>query len=287
MRRMHPLTSQERAVIESRGTEAPGVGCYIAANSSGVYACRRCESPLYLSSQKFASGCGWPSFDDELVNKVQHIPDRDGRRTELICRNCQGHLGHVFKGEGLTSKNVRHCVNSISLAFFPALTSEGLERAIVAGGCFWGVEYFMKKISGVRQVTSGYIGGNVVNPTYEEVCSGQTGHAEAVEITFRSEETSYRQILQDFFETHDPTQVNRQGPDIGSQYRSAVFYLTDAQRKTAEGLIEQLKKEGLYVATEVAPASRFYTAETYHLNYYESRGSLPYCHRKTPRKWSK
>lgn len=160
---------------------------------------------------------------------------------------------------------------------------ERTETAIFAGGCFWGVEYLMEKQPGVLSVVSGYIGGKVSHPTYEQVCSKATGHAEAVRIVFDSSKVSYETLAKLFFEIHDPTQLNRQGPDVGDQYRSEVFYTTPEQKVIAEKLIAQLKEKGFPVVTKVTPATTFWPAEIYHQDYYSRKGSTPYCHRYTKR----
>jgi peptide methionine sulfoxide reductase msrA/msrB len=283
MHRYHVLNAEERRIIEQQGTETPGTGDYNETAEPGVYVCKRCDAPLFLSSQKFPSHCGWPSFDGEIADAVERRPDSDGQRTEILCRRCRAHLGHVFQGEWLTKKNLRHCVNSLSLRFLPAKTEEGYERALFAGGCFWGVEYFMKELPGVVRVTSGFSGGEVANPSYEEVCTGKTGHAEVVEAVFDPHKTDFEALATLFFEIHDPTQKMRQGPDIGSQYRSAIFYLTEEQKDVADALIERLRRKKLQVATEVVPAGPFYPAEEYHQDYYDKNGQEPYCHRRVSR----
>lgn len=280
MKRYRNLTLSEEQIIVHKETEEPGTGAYEELTEEGVYVCRRCDSPLYLSSSKFISSCGWPSFDDEIKNAVKKIPDADGRRTEILCNACCGHLGHVFSGEGFTKKNIRHCVNSASMLFVPAFI-DGHERAIFAGGCFWGVEYFLAQEQGVLKVTSGYVGGKVINPTYEEVSSGLTGHAEAVEVIF-DKRTNFFNLAKVFFEIHDPGQTDGQGPDIGPQYRSEIFYLTKAQHDDAKKLIDLLSAKGK-VATKLTPAGPFYAAEDYHQNYYQKKGGTPYCHQRKKR----
>lgn len=273
------LTTEEKHVILEKGTERPFTGKYENSFENGVYVCKQCNSPLYNSSDKFHSKCGWPSFDDEIKGAVKHLPDADGRRTEIICANCDGHLGHVFLDEGFTQKNTRHCVNSISLKFIPKEElEEKTNKAIFASGCFWGTEFFMKKAKGVIKTQVGYIGGNIEKPTYNQVCSNKSGHAEAIEIIFDPKQTSFKELAVLFFETHDFTQIDRQGSDIGTQYRSGIFYSTEKQKKEAEELILILTKKGYEVATEVTKATEFWEAEDYHQDYYSKTGKTPYCH---------
>ncbi|MCK5597526.1 MAG: bifunctional methionine sulfoxide reductase B/A protein [Candidatus Eisenbacteria sp.] len=309
---MRELTPEEEAVIIHKGTERPFSGEYYDHREAGTYVCRRCGTPLYESDDKFDSSCGWPSFDDELPGAVKRLPDADGRRTEILCASCGAHLGHVFEGERLTEKDVRHCVNSLSLEFMPA--GEGAEEGAVessvesggedadesaegardagpgptatayfAGGCFWGVEHLLQEVDGVSEVRSGYMGGHTKEPTYHEVTSGRTGHAETVEVVYDPTRVTFEELARLFFEIHDPTQVDRQGPDTGSQYRSAIFYTGNEQKLAAEKLIGILKGKGYDVATEVTEAGRFWEAEEYHQDYYEKSGGRPYCHTRQKR----
>lgn len=282
---MKPLTPEERRVIVDKATEMPFSGRYCCFDEAGTYRCRRCGAPLYRSQDKFDAGCGWPSFDDAIPDAVRRAPDPDGQRTEILCARCGGHLGHVFEGERLTPKNTRHCVNSLSLDFEPAAVSgrAQTETAIFAGGCFWGVEHMLAQVPGVVDVESGYTGGATECPSYEEVCSHTTGHAEAVRVTFDPTQVSYETLARMFFEIHDPTQRDGQGPDLGNQYRSEIFYASPEQETTARRLIALLRAKGYDVATEVTPAGRFWPAEEYHQDYYARKGTQPYCHRYTKR----
>ena len=274
-----PLSAMETHVIVNAGTEAPFSGRWLRHDGEGTYTCARCAAPLYNSGSKFESGCGWPSFDDTLPGAITELADPDGRRTEIRCARCDGHLGHVFRGEQMTFKNTRHCVNSISIDFEDGPRAQ----AFFAGGCFWGVEYLMAAVPGVTAADSGYMGGQTDNPTYREVCSGRTGHAEAVRVTYDPTQVSFTDLAQLCFEIHDPTELNRQGPDIGTQYRSAVYCADAEQTRIVEELIAQLQSQGLPVVTEVEPAKAFWPAESGHQDYYEKTGKQPYCHRRVKR----
>ncbi|MCP4798870.1 MAG: bifunctional methionine sulfoxide reductase B/A protein [bacterium] len=271
------LTTEEKQIIIHKGTEKPFSGKYDNFYESGTYRCKQCDSALYNSEDKFKSGCGWPSFDDEIPGAVKQVPDADGRRTEILCANCDGHLGHVFVGEHMTDKNTRHCVNSISLVFTTT------QKAYFAGGCFWGVEHLFQKQVGVESVVSGYMGGAVENPTYEQVCTGQSGHLEVVEVTYDTSQITFEALARLHFEIHDPTQANGQGPDIGPQYLSAIFYTDESEKQVSEKLIGILREKGLDIATELIVVDKFWPAEDYHQDYYQRKGTEPYCHIHTKR----
>jgi peptide methionine sulfoxide reductase msrA/msrB len=270
------LSKIEEKVLINKGTERPFTGKHLKNKDTGVYSCRNCGADLYTSDDKFDSHCGWPSFDDEIEGAVKRTVDTDGRRTEITCMKCGSHLGHVFEGEQLTDKNSRHCVNSISLDFSPAGWTTN--TAYFAGGCFWGVEHYMQQMPGVISVVSGYSGGTIENPTYEQICTGQTGHLEVVEVAYNPYKVTFEELAKRFLEIHNPTQANGQGPDIGSQYLSAIFYSTEDEQKTANDLLDQLRKKKLNPATKVIKFDKFWKAEDYHQNYYERKGTTPYCH---------
>jgi len=277
---LNKLTPEEKNILINKGTEAPFSGKYNDNKAEGLYICKRCDAPLYTSEHKFQSTCGWPSFDDEIEGAVKRVPDADGRRTEIVCANCGGHLGHVFKGEYLTEKNLRHCVNSLSMKFIPRKDSKE-EVIYLAGGCFWGTEYYFKKLKGVVRTSVGFIGGKTEKPTYADVCKGTTGHAEVVEVVYNKEEIDVIDIIKLFFEIHDCTQINRQGPDIGEQYRSEIFYSTEKQKEAASAIIDILINKGYEVATILTKAKKYYKAEDYHQDYYNKKGSTPTCHFRT------
>lgn len=275
--KLNKLTQEEQHVILHKGTEYPFSGEFLNHKEEGVYICKQCDAPLYRSADKFNSGCGWPSFDDEIEGAITRTPDIDGRRIEIVCSHCKGHLGHVFTGEGFTSKNIRHCVNSISLKFVPE-NNPCVEVAYFASGCFWGTEFFFMKKPGVKHTAVGFMGGDVENPSYHDVCRGDTGHLETTEVKYDTRAVSYEELVKLFFETHDFTQVNGQGPDIGTQYLSCIFYLDDFQKEIAEKYILLLREKGYQVATMLRPATHFWKAENYHQQYYQKKGGYPYCH---------
>jgi peptide methionine sulfoxide reductase msrA/msrB len=278
------LTPQESAIIEDKFTEPPFTGEYNNFYANGFYSCRKCNLPLYRSMDKFNSKCGWPSFDDEIPQRIKKQLDVDEHRIEIICKNCHGHLGHIFTGEHLTKKNTRHCVNSLSLKFhdiedilanLPDDTST-LDVIVVAGGCFWGIEFFFEQELGVLATAPGYTGGSIANPSYDKVCTGETGHAEAVAVVFETSTTNIEYLYKLFFNIHNSTEKNRQGPDIGSQYRSAIFVTTEKQLDIANTMLKQHPN----ACTEVNKLNKFWIAEKKHHHYYRNLGGKPYCHFK-------
>ena len=262
MTKYNKLTSEEIEIIENKGTEKAFSGKYIDQKEDGVYICKKCNAPLFASVDKYQSSCGWPSFDDEIKNKIIQQPDADGRRVEIICANCLGHLGHIFKGEEHTTKNTRYCVNSISLNF----CAKKISKAYFAAGCFWGVENKFANLKGVISTYSGYSGGNETNPTYEQVKKGKAEHFETVEILFDQDEISYNQLLEHFFEIHDFSQQDGQGCDLGNQYLSRIFYINLQQKKLALKNIKALSSSKK-VATKIIEFTKFYKAEDYHQDY--------------------
>ncbi len=279
------LTAEEARVIEQKGTEMPFTGEYDKFYEAGTYHCKKCNTPLFNSTDKFDSGSGWPSFDDTIPYAVKEIPDADGRRVEIVCATCEGHLGHVFVGEQMTPKSTRHCVNSLSLNFESIAENSNYKKAYFASGCFWGTEYWFAKQEGVLNADSGYMGGHLTNPTYAEVCGKNTGHLETVEVIYDPKVISFETLCKLFFETHNPEQTNGQGPDIGPQYLSAIFTNNSEEEQTAKALIATLEKSGMTIATTLKDANEhiFYKAEEHHQNYYKLRNGTPYCHVYTKR----
>ena len=275
--KLKKLTSDEVRVILNKGTQLPFIGKHTYNFKKGIYSCKQCGAKLYKSSDKFEAFCGWPSFDDAIEGAVERVQEKETKRVEIICAKCKGHLGHVFTGERFTKKNTRHCVNSISLDFIKEKDAK-LSVAIFAAGCFWGVEHHFSKTKGVTKAISGYTGGKTKNPTYKEVCRGDTGHIEAVKVFYDADIIKYEDLVKLFFEIHNFEQEGGQGPDIGEQYESYIFYANKEQQRIAQKIIKELKTKGYTPTTKLKEAEEFYEAEKEHQNFYEKKGSQPYCH---------
>jgi peptide methionine sulfoxide reductase msrA/msrB len=280
------LAPEQYKVLRKCSTELPFTGKYNDFWQEGVYVCAGCRTPLFASGTKYEHGTGWPSFTAPVDDaNIEYKDDYSllMKRVEVRCAACGGHLGHVFD-DGPAPTFLHFCINSAALEFVPNAAEKkeaatagdaATETATFAAGCFWGVEHKLGQIPGVVSTVVGYTGGKTVKPTYEEVCTDRTGHAEAVQVTFDPSRVSYEQLVRRFFELHDPTQVNRQGPDRGSQYRSAIFAHSDEQAETARRVMRELESSGKYkkrLATEVTKASAFYQAEEYHQNYFKKKG---------------
>lgn len=282
-------TNMTDYVTKQCGTEPAFNNAYWDEHRPGIYVDVNTGEALFTSLDKFDSGTGWPSFTKPIDNSsiVEKEDDSLGvNRTEV--RTNASHLGHVF--DDGPNGSLRYCINSASLKFIPytELNSSGYgqyeklfnySKALFSGGCFWGVQHLLDTVPGVVMTEVGYTGGHTVNPTYEEVSTGTTGHAESVLVVFDPSKISYKELLNYFWRLHDPTTLDRQGPDIGSQYRSAIFYFDESQNETArqsELDFDASKVFDKSAVTEIVAATTFYPAEEYHQEYINKNPNT-YC----------
>ncbi len=270
------LTPEQYRITRQHGTERPGSSDMCTAFEPGQYACACCETHLFDAEDKFDSGTGWPSFTQPVGrNVISYHKDRGHGmyRIETLCNTCDAHLGHVFQ-DGPPPSGLRFCMNGLALKKM----TTGLKKVTIGGGCFWCTEAIFQRIKGVEKVVSGYAGGKTQHPTYREVTSGLTGHAEVIEITYDPSVISYKELLNIHFQTHNPTTLNKQGADKGTQYRSIAFYRNEEERRTAFDVMEKVQKsfEDMIV-TEIRPFEAFYKAEDHHQNYFNDHPTQPYC----------
>lgn len=280
------LTPEQYAITQASGTERPFCSGFLDNKKTGTYACVVCALPLFESGAKFDSGTGWPSFFQPVDEAhVSAIVDKSHGmvRIETRCARCSAHLGHVFE-DGPPPTGLRYCMNGEALRFFEKGAELPLEArpvatqvAYFAGGCFWGVEDVFAQTPGVVDAESGYMGGRTDKPTYKQVCYEDTGHAEVVKVVFDPARVSFAQLLDVFFKNHDPTTLNRQGPDVGDQYRSAIFAATPEQKTEATRFVAELAKQSQYqkrpIVTQIVdPGITYFPAEDYHQDYHAKHG---------------
>lgn len=299
------LTPIQYQCTQENGTEQPFNNAYWNNHEDGIYVDVVSGEPLFSSLDKYDSGSGWPSFDRPLNPKnitTKNDFEMGMKRTEVRSSKANSHLGHVFD-DGPKTTGQRFCINSASLRFVPLdkLKSEGLgeylftfqekkhwQLASLAGGCFWGMEELLRKLPGVIETHVGYTGGKIPNASYEIVKTGTTGHTEAVQILFDPKVISYEAILLEFFKMHDPTTKNQQGNDVGTQYRSAIFYANNEQKEIAYKVRDRVEKSHAYkspVVTEIVPFEKFYLAEDYHQKYLQKKPDGYTCHFLRPIKF--
>lgn len=294
------LTDLQKHVTLEGGTERAFNNEYWNNHDDGIYVDVITGKPLFSSTDKYDSGTGWPSFTKPIEDNVlnEKVDKTHGMtRTEIKSSSSDAHLGHVFDDGPADKGGKRFCMNSAALKFIPKadLDKKGYgkylklfgekpityQKAYLAGGCFWGMEKLFSKLDGVKDVVNGYSGGNFKDPSYEIITTGLTGHAETIEVTFDPEEISYEKLLKFFFQIHDPTTENRQGNDIGTQYRSTIFYVNNLQKSTAKKVIRQANESGVFkikVVTTLEEFDEFYKAEEYHQDYLQKHPYGYSCH---------